>query len=268
MCAKAAIPDTKRGRGHKSKHRQRAEQLLAEGVSEGDVRATLLKEFSLTKAVLNYCIYEARGATLAADGTRKLVHDVGHPLPAGTAMAEAGAPVARGLAGVRKRARSTAAEAVAEACMPDAHGAAAGSADTSATPRLPVCGERVLVLKPQYLDRLLSGEKTLEIRGKALTPGIAWLGAAGMIHGMASLEAARLIDSTHMWQELRSQHCVPGDDLPYKRTWALPIMAVQRLHQPVPYVHPRGAIGVVTYRGPAAVRSLPLEAQQAVEEAD
>ena len=111
----------------------------------------------------------------------------------------------------------------------------------------PLPGDRILVLRPHWLNLILAGEKTLEIRGRNLSAGNYWLGTRGMIHGLAVLQPAILIDSAQAWQELRHRHRVERNELPYMTTYALPIRRCRRV-TPIPYVHPRGAVGIVKYR--------------------
>ena len=112
----------------------------------------------------------------------------------------------------------------------------------------PSPGDRILVLRPHWLNLILAGEKTLEIRGRNLSAGNYWLGTRGMIHGLAILDPATLINTAQAWQELRHRHRVESDELPYKTTYALPIRRCRRVTPPIPYVHPRGAVGIVKYR--------------------
>ena len=112
----------------------------------------------------------------------------------------------------------------------------------------PQRGDRILVLRPHWLNLILAGEKTLEIRGRNLSAGNYWLGTRGMIHGFAILEPAMLINTAQAWQELRHRHRVESNELPYKTTYALPVRRCRRVTTPIPYVHPRGAVGIVKYR--------------------
>jgi hypothetical protein len=132
-------------------------------------------------------------------------------------------------------------------------------ADLAGAPA-PEVGDRILVLKPKWLELILSGAKTLEIRGSRLQPGPAWLGTGGRIHGGAIIGAAVPITTAEQWRALLPEHGVETAEPMYKNTWGLPLAAVRRLREPVAYLHPRGAIGVVTYRGPpAAVADEPQE---------
>ena len=68
-----------------------------------------------------------------------------------------------------------------------------------------------------------------------------------MIHGRVSLRAATQIHSARAWQHLRHLHCVDTEQLPYKRTFGLPITFCERVSPPIPYARKRGAVGIVKY---------------------
>ena len=118
-------------------------------------------------------------------------------------------------------------------------------ADFGLAPRV---GDRILILREEWLERILSGQKDLEIRGHRLREGDAWLGCRSNIFGKARLGVAAKIATEQAWAALRSRHLVAGAGLPYKTTWGLPLRSVTRLRAKVPYVHRRGAIGIVKFR--------------------
>ena len=111
----------------------------------------------------------------------------------------------------------------------------------------PQRGDRILVFRAHWLNLILADEKDLEIRGRNLSSGPYWLGCGGMIYGNCFLGSAMLIDSADAWRGLRHRHRVGSDELPYKTTYALPTRRCRRV-TPIPYVHPRGAVGIVKYR--------------------
>ena len=111
----------------------------------------------------------------------------------------------------------------------------------------PLPGDRILVLRPHWLNLILEDEKDLEIRGRNLASGLYWLGCRGTIYGYCFLGSSILIDSAEDWRGLRFRHRIETDDLPYKTTFGLPIRQCHRV-TPTPYEHPRGAIGIVKYR--------------------
>ena len=110
----------------------------------------------------------------------------------------------------------------------------------------PTPGDRILVLRPHWLRLILSGEKTLEIRPRNLSPGKYWVGSRGIICGLVHLGPGNLIDSVKTWIGLRQRHRVESGRLPYKKTYGLPIQHARRVRR-VPYKHPRGAIGHVRF---------------------
>ena len=114
----------------------------------------------------------------------------------------------------------------------------------------PRAGERILILRAEWLESILSGEKSLEIRGMRLREGDAWLGCRRLILGKVCLGVAFPIKTEKNWAALRPRHLVANAALPYKTTWGLPLQNVERLHNAVPFKHRRGAIGIVRYSPP------------------
>ena len=109
-------------------------------------------------------------------------------------------------------------------------------------------GDRILVVTQHWIALVLDGNKTMEVRGKRLKAGAAYFGWKGAIYATATLGDAVDIRDVQHWDSLRSQHRVPGNVLPYKRTFGLPIRNIESLKPPVPFHHPKGAIGIVKYR--------------------
>ena len=111
----------------------------------------------------------------------------------------------------------------------------------------PQQGDRILVLKSHWLEQILALKKTLEIRGSKLKPGRYFLGCGGKIYASAILDAPIAIETKAQWIALREDHKVKTDALPYRKTYGLPIKKLTQLKKAVPYIHPRGAIGIVRY---------------------
>jgi len=128
--------------------------------------------------------------------------------------------------------------------------AAAGMVKVPNFGSAPFAGERILVLREEWLERILDGSKDLEIRGLRMREGDIWLGCRSVIYGKARLGPAISIRSECEFAALRPRHRIATSALPYKNTFGLPIAAVKRLQNGVPYVHARGAIGVVKFRAP------------------
>ena len=76
----------------------------------------------------------------------------------------------------------------------------------------------VLVLKQEWLDKILSGEKTMELRPCRLQSGVYYLGSKGTIQAQALLGKAIPIETSAKMKSLRKKHCA-GDALPYKSTF-------------------------------------------------
>ena len=113
---------------------------------------------------------------------------------------------------------------------------------------LPCAGDRILVLKEQWLNLILRRDKTIEIRGCRFKSGRYFLGSKGKIYADCYIGEGIPIENMDQWQTLFHQHRVPTDFPPYKKTWVLPISDVAVMNKPICYVHPRGAIGVVKYK--------------------
>ena len=77
----------------------------------------------------------------------------------------------------------------------------------------PLPGDRILVLRPHWLNLILDDEKDLEIRGRNLASGPYWLGCRGTIYGHCFLGSSILIDSAEAWRGLRFRHRVEADEL-------------------------------------------------------
>ena len=108
-------------------------------------------------------------------------------------------------------------------------------------------GDRILIVRPCWMDLNVSGDKTLEIRGVAYRSGKYFLGYKQQIRGAAQLGKPFRIATTEQWLALMPQHRVMSDALPYKRTFGMPILSAHRVSA-IPFQHPRGAINLVIYR--------------------
>lgn len=104
---------------------------------------------------------------------------------------------------------------------------------------------KCLVIKKKWLDLILSGEKTVEIRGcNCKHRGIIGLieSGSGKIVGIANLTASAYLNREN-WEKLYSSHKVPlsYDKLPYKKPHGWSISNARRI-DPIPYSHPQGAV--------------------------
>ena len=104
-----------------------------------------------------------------------------------------------------------------------------------------------MIVKPCWMQHILSGEKTIEVRGKAYRPGKYLLGYQQQIFAVAYLGRPFRIATSEQRLPLWPQHRIMLDDRPYKRTYGLPILSAHPVSA-IPFHHPRGAINIVRYR--------------------
>ena len=111
----------------------------------------------------------------------------------------------------------------------------------------PMPGDKILVTRPYWLDLILAGEKTLEIRGTPYRPGKYFLGYSKRILAVAQLGNPVRIGSAEQWVSLQSQHRVVTDTLLHWRPFGLPIHIVRAV-RPLRLYHPHGATTIAEYR--------------------
>jgi len=103
-----------------------------------------------------------------------------------------------------------------------------------------------LVVKKHWLDKILAGEKTWEIRGSS-TSRRGWIHlaqskAGGTLVGRARLVKCIQLDKTAFFEHVHL-HCVPRLSMvPYKRVFAWVLEDVERFVQPFTYNHRQGAV--------------------------
>ena len=114
--------------------------------------------------------------------------------------------------------------------------------------REPALGDKILVFKPDKLDLVLSGTKKLEIRAQCYKAGRYFLGAHSTIYAEAQLGHGVRVESERHWLRLKPKHKVESQEMPYARTFAIPILSVKKIRRA--YKHPQGAIGIVKYVPP------------------
>ena len=112
----------------------------------------------------------------------------------------------------------------------------------------PVPGDRILVLTPAWMEMVLQKKKTYEVRHAKLRGGKWYLGCKGTIYAQCSLGPALLVETLRQWKRLQPFHKHSSRELPYAKTFVMRIEYLHELRRR--YRHPRGAIGIVTYRGP------------------
>lgn len=112
---------------------------------------------------------------------------------------------------------------------------------------MPVVGDRVMVLKDEWLRMILNGTKTVESRGQKARLGHVWLGSDGQVLGSAKIVQCQEL-SEDSFASLASEHCVLSAAMPYKHTWGLWLEDVEILVPPEHYFRWRGAVGWNIFR--------------------
>lgn len=107
---------------------------------------------------------------------------------------------------------------------------------------------RALILKSRWLDLILSGAKTWELRGSRTSlRGKVALAASGtgLLFGVAEIiDCIGPIRAEELAGK-EQQHRVPDEELAniaYRNTYAWVFSGPQRFKEPVPYSHSRGAV--------------------------
>lgn len=106
-----------------------------------------------------------------------------------------------------------------------------------------------LIVHGDWIEKILSGEKTVETSGQALTrggaaPGAVYLrGSDGIARGVAVLGPRIQYASEAEFRADEPRHCVPtGAPFDFgrrARTYGFPILSVRRLSSPVRLKTPR-----------------------------
>ena len=102
-----------------------------------------------------------------------------------------------------------------------------------------------LIIKRPWIDLILDGVKSWEIRGSNTTVrGQIALIQSGTktVVGVAELVGSRRL-SLEEYLQSEAFHCIRArGGLPYPKTYAWVLASPKRLPQPVPYTHPQGAV--------------------------
>ncbi|CAE7471918.1 Usp36 [Symbiodinium sp. CCMP2592] len=107
---------------------------------------------------------------------------------------------------------------------------------------LPVKDDRVMIVQPSWLQLILEGKKTMELRGRRAKCGWVWLAQKSSIMGRARIAACQRI-SLATFLKYRSAPRVHQPGQPYKKTFALWLTDVAALAKPVRFFKPFGVVG-------------------------
>ena len=109
-------------------------------------------------------------------------------------------------------------------------------------------GAPILVVAAPWVGMLLSGEKTVEVRGSACRkpPGtFVYLSESktGTVCGRVTFAGTIDLSARREWESHRAEHCVPDADPSYgARTRGWRFRDPVRISPPVPYEVKKGAI--------------------------
>lgn len=106
---------------------------------------------------------------------------------------------------------------------------------------------RGLIIKQEFLDRILAGRKDWELRGSRtqLRGSIALIeSGSGTVVGLCTLaDVIGPLSLAELKKNARHVGCKPNEiSLYYKHTFAWVLRDAKRLVRAVPYRHPQGAI--------------------------
>jgi hypothetical protein len=102
-----------------------------------------------------------------------------------------------------------------------------------------------LIIKDPWINLILDGVKTWEIRGSATNiRGVIALIQSGtkMVYGTVELYNSILLNREE-YELNQAKHKVPLDiRLPYLKVYAWEFRNAKRYYKPKPYIHPQGAV--------------------------
>ncbi len=102
-----------------------------------------------------------------------------------------------------------------------------------------------LIVRSPWIDLILQGEKTWEIRGvNTNTRGrIALIkSGTGQVYGTVELVDCLPLDLTSYHGHIAEHRVTAVQSLPYAKTFAWVLARSAPFEQPVPYRHPQGAV--------------------------
>ena len=113
---------------------------------------------------------------------------------------------------------------------------------------LPRVGARIMVVRDPWLQMILSGEKTMEIRGTKCRTGLVWVGSRGFVHGSVTITQSIEMTAEEFAARRSEHHWPEGRALPYERLCGLLLTDPKMLQAPIEYGRPPAAIGWNIFR--------------------
>ena len=104
--------------------------------------------------------------------------------------------------------------------------------------------DRILFVNSYWLDKIRSGEKTVEIRGFRCDQKMLWLSPCRSSKATIKVHVSRCLGplSAAEWDEMREQHKVVGDRNYGEKTFAWEFSDVLILEPPIDFVRKKGPI--------------------------
>ena len=112
-------------------------------------------------------------------------------------------------------------------------------------------GSSLLLVRQPWIDMLLDGEKSLEIRGEACNKrlgqrfylALAGGGEGGLVLGSVQFRGCSGPLDVDAFRALAAEHCCGADALPpYQQTYAWRVESPRRFQKPLLFSQPRGAV--------------------------
>ena len=102
-----------------------------------------------------------------------------------------------------------------------------------------------LIVKEPYIDWILTGEKTIELRGSDTHKrGTIYLvkSGTGMVYGTIDIINSFEIETVNQYEQLRHRHCVGAErrQIRYKRLWAWELANEVQFDKPKRYIKKKG----------------------------
>ncbi|RWZ51372.1 ASCH domain-containing protein [Halobacillus fulvus] len=104
-----------------------------------------------------------------------------------------------------------------------------------------------LIVRSPWIERILSGQKTWEIRGthtKIRGPIALIKSGSGMVYGEIQITGSKelTLEDYQSSQEYHTIDQAHTRELPYKKTYAWMMEKPELYEEPIPYEHPKGAV--------------------------
>ena len=115
---------------------------------------------------------------------------------------------------------------------------------------MPEIGDRIMVVKEAWLSLILSGTKTMEVRGKPAGTGHTWIAYDGLVYASAEIAECILL-SKDDFEKTRGQHRHIGKAPPFETLYGLVLRNIEELATPV-----------LHYRQPASCNWASFKTQQ------